>query len=696
MSHPPSPEQSQGTLARAVGLHRAGRLLDAEAMYRTVIAAQPDHHRALFALSLIALETQRDELACEWLVHAVALEPTNVVYLSNLSEAHRRCGRLGEAARALVQALSISPTFAEGHYNLGVVLRQAGEIDRALLHLERAIDLKPEVVDFHRGLADALAERGNEGRATGHRACAQLLEGAGGSPPASVLADLSAALEGLGRIDGAATASLRAIELDPACASAHATLGAARVVQGRYDEAAACCRRALTIDPSAWLAHFHLGNALAGNGRVSEAIHAYRRTVELRPEQHAAHSALVFLMPYAPEYDVATIGREARAWARLRADPLSAEVRPHTNEPGPERRLRVAYVSPDLRDHPVARFLLPLLANHDRHTVEVTCYSSVPAADAVTSRLQGVSDRWRDVGRLDDATVAEMVREDGVDVLVDLTMHASGGRPLLFARRPAPVQICWLAYVGTTGLRTMDHRFTDPHLEPPGVDPAWSAETPMVLPDSVWCYEPCLEPAPPVAPLPALARGHVTFGSQQSIQKVHQGVLGLWARVLGAVDGSRLRMFAPPGARQAIVAALEREGFGGERVEFVALRSRAEYMADYASMDICLDTFPCNGATSSMDAFWMGVPVVSLVGMTPPGRAGLSIATNLALPHLAARTEAEYVEVAVTLARDLEGLGRLRRELRPRMQGSPLMDARRFARNVEQAYRSAWRKWCNR
>ncbi len=724
-------------LARGLDLHRAGRLQEAEAAYAKVLAADPRHHRALFALSVLALSTRRDEDAAGLLARAVELDSGNVAYLSNLGEAYRRLGSLRNAVDALLRALALKPDFAEGFYNLALVLRQNGETDGAVFYLERAADLDPGRPAFQRGLGEALRQQGDLARAATHLSCAELLSSPSPRPPAlcveqlrearaqralgalplavahyqsalaldprsvDALVELSGVLEALERPDGAAIASSRALRVDPRCAMAHATLAAARVLQNRYDEATASCRSALELDPDCWLARFHLGYALAGNGGAAEALAEYRRAVDLRPDNPATHSALLFLMPYVPGYDPPAVGAGARAWAQRHAAPLAGEVRPHDNDRNPRRRLRVGYVSPDLYEHPVSLFLEPLLECFDPQTIEVFCYSSVRSPDAVTRRLRALVSGWRDVRHASDAAVAELVREDRVDVLIDLTMHASGGRPLLFARKPAPVQLCWLAYVGTTGLDAMDYRMTDPHLEPPALDPGWATEAPLVLPETYWCYAPWQAarqtgPVPEVGPLPAAGSGRVTFGSQHSIQKVNEGVLPLWARVLGAVEGSRLVMYAPQGARGRIVEALERSGIERGRVEFLALRGRREYLEAYARMDVCLDTSPCCGATTSLDAFWMGVPVVTLAGQTPPGRAGLSIATNLGLPELVARTEDDYVRIAAGLTKDLRALGDLRARLRGRMEASPLMDAPRYARNVERAYRGAWKRWCER
>jgi predicted O-linked N-acetylglucosamine transferase (SPINDLY family) len=636
------------------------------------------------------------------------------VLQQGLGEALRQRGDVARAAGHLSCAWLLSSpsprpegTFVSGSpqpqetgasaHDQAISLEREGDFSGALRQHEIAVDARPKDPRLHLALARALRGVGSLARSVAHYHCVLALD----DRNVGALVELSSVLEALGRVQGAGVTSTHALRIDPSCAMAHATLAAVFVLQSRYDDAIASCRRALALDPSSWLAHFHLGYALAGNGAVADALSSYRGAVDLRPENHAAHSALLFLMPYAPRIDASAIGAEARAWARLRAEPLANEIRPHDNDRDPERRLRVGYVSPDLHDHPVSLFLQPLFESFDRRRIEVFCYSSVRREDAVTQRLRALAEGWRDVLHASDSTVAELIREDRVDVLVDLTMHASGGRPLLFARKPAPVQVCWLAYVGTTGLSTMDYRMTDPYLEPPGIDPGWCTESPLVLPDSFWCYAPWQAATdagrlPDVGPLPAASAGHVTFGSQHSIQKTNDGVLSLWARVLCEVEGSRLVMYAPQGARRPIVQAFERSGVDKSRLEFVTLRGRREYLSEYGRIDVCLDTFPCNGATSSLDAFWMGVPVVTLAGQTPPGRAGLSIATNLGLPELVARTEDDYVRVAVGLTKDLRKLSDLRAALRGRMQASPLMDAPRFARNVEQAYRNAWRNWCTR
>jgi len=273
-------------------------------------------------------------------------------------------------------------------------------------------------------------------------------------------------------------------------------------------------------------------------------------------------------------------------------------------------------------------------------------------------------------------------------------MHMAEGRPLLFARKPAPVQVCWLAYQGTTGLDTMDYRLTDPHLDPPGMFDRYYSEESVRLPDAFWCYDPLVTDLE-VSPLPAIEKGYLTFGNLNSIAKVNPTVLKLWARVLKAVDRSRMVLLAPPGSvRQSMLDVLTQEGIEPGRITFVAFQPRLPYLMEYHQIDVVLDAIPSNGHTTSLDAFWMGVPVVTLVGQTVVGRAGLSMLRNLGPPDLVAETPEQFVQIAVQLAGNLDVLSRLRAMLRGRMQRSPLMDASRFARGIEAAYRWMWERWC--
>jgi predicted O-linked N-acetylglucosamine transferase (SPINDLY family) len=312
----------------------------------------------------------------------------------------------------------------------------------------------------------------------------------------------------------------------------------------------------------------------------------------------------------------------------------------------------------------------------------------------MTPQLRQHTDHWRSIVGLSDEQVAELIRQDQIDVMVDLTLHAARNRLLVFARKPAPVQVTYLAYAGTSGLSTMDYRLTDPFMDPAGVNDAHYAEHSFRLPKTYWCYAPTC-PEIPVGPLRALAGGGVTFGSLNNFSKINPSVLELWIKILHAVPGSRLVLHAHEGShRQRVLDLMARAGITPERLSFAGRRSIADYYRGYHEIDIALDPFPFAGGTTSCDALWMGVPLVSLCGQTAVARAGLSLLSNVGLPELVAHTAEDYVRIAAELAGDLPRLAELRATLRARMEQSPLMDAPAFARDIEAAYRTMWRTWC--
>jgi len=497
-----------------------------------------------------------------------------------------------------------------------------------------------------------------------------------------------------GRLGESITACRRALELKPDFASAHNNLGSALKDLGQLDEAVACYRRAIELRPDFTEAHNNLGNAWKDQGQIDEALSCYRRAVEAKPDFVHTHCNLLYTLHFSPTCDTATLYAELRRFNDRFARPLAAAIQPHVNDRTPDRPLRVGYVSPDFRKHPVGRFLLPLLEAHDRRQYEIWCYASVELRDEITARCQAAASVWRDVTALSDEKLAAAVRDDGIDILVDLTMHMAHSRLCVFARKPAPVQVTYLAYCGTTGLDAMDYRLTDPYLDPPGGDRRFYSEQSVCLPETYWCYHPMTE-APPPGELPARAAGYVMFGSLNNFCKFNPATLTAWCRLLAAVPDARLLLHAAQGShRERTRELFSEQGVSPERLKFVDFMPAAQYFRVYQQIDVALDPFPYGGGTTTCDALWMGVPVVSLAGMMAVGRGGLSILSNVGLPELVAHDLDQYVQIAAGLAADLPRLAELRATLRERMQQSPLMDAPRFARNVEAAYRTMWRRWC--
>jgi predicted O-linked N-acetylglucosamine transferase (SPINDLY family) len=640
----------------AIGHHQAGRLDEAVRLYRQVLTQHPDHAGALHLLGVLACQAGRLDASIDLIGRAIAVDPSVAEYHSDRGESYRRSGRPDEAIAGYQRAIELKPGLALAHSNLANALWGLGRLDEACIAGRRAIDLEP-------GFAEAYNNLGN-------------------------------VLKDLGRFDEAIAAFGRAIQLTPGFAEAHNNLGCTLSEQGNPEAAIAAVGRGIELKPDLAEAYNNLGNALRETGRIDEALDAFRKALALRPDLATAASGLVYALHFHPDFDAQAIVAEHRAWARAHAEPLAAEIRPHENDRAPKRRLRVAFLSPDFRDHAVGRALLPLFAHHDRRQTEFVAYSDVRAADRITANLKALADRWLDVADLSDRRLADRIREDGCDLLVDLALHTAGNRLPVFARKPAPVQVTMLGLPATTGLETIDVRLTDPYLDPPGMTDGDYTERSLRLPRCFWCYQPA-EDAPTVGALPAEKNAFVTFGCLNQFAKVSRPALELWVKILQSLAGSRLVIHAPPGAHRLAVQRLFQEaGIAPERIAFVARVPRRSYLGRYHDLDLCLDPFPYNGGITTMDSLWMGVPVITLAGRTAVGRAGVSILANVGLPELIARTPEQYVRIAIDWAGDLARLRRLRSGLRQRMQASPLMDGAHYAAAVEAAFRQAWRTWC--
>jgi predicted O-linked N-acetylglucosamine transferase (SPINDLY family) len=646
----------QQTFDQALQHHQAGRLHEAEQLYRLILAQRPEHVDAMQNLGIIAQEAGRKDVAVDLIGRAVALSPNNAEAHSNLGNALKENGQLDEAIAACRRAIALRPNLPEAHANLGAALAGKGQFDEAIVACGRAIALRPNLPEAYTNLGVALA--------------------------------------GKGQLDEAIAAFRRAIALRPNFPEAHGNLGNALRDKGQLDEAIAAYHHVISLRPNYAEAHNNLGIALTDQGRLDEAIGSYRRALQLKSDYVEAHSNLLLAMLYRSGEDEASILAEHRAWSAAHARPLENKIKNHGNDRSGERRLRVGYVSADFRHHPVGYFLLPLLERHDRANFEIYCYFNSRRPDSVTERFKHGCNVWRDVANLSDEDVASRVRSDAIDILVDLSAHTHGSRLLVFARKPAPIQVTYLAYPGTTGLQTIDYRFTDPYLDPPDQLQECYTEKSVRLPRSYWCYQPSIV-GPEISPLPAAGAGFITFGCLNNFAKVTPAVVKTWSEILLAVPDSRLALHAIAGShRDRIRNAFAEFGVAAARINFVGWLPAAEYMGQYRQIDVALDPFPYAGGTTTCNALWMGVPVVTLAGRTAIGRGGVSILTNVGLTDLIARSLDDYVHLAVALANDKARLGQIRSTIREQMKLSPLMDANQFAADVENAYRQMWRAWC--
>ena len=433
--------------------------------------------------------------------------------------------------------------------------------------------------------------------------------------------------------------------------------------------------------------------ALESSWRRDEALAACREALRLHPDFPGLLTDYTTLLNRSGA-DPALMLEVHRRWARSVAASLPIVPR-HRNPPQPERRLRVGYVSADFRRHAMSDFLLPLLEHHDRARLEVYCYSNTPVTDEITRRCEALASHWRDLVPLPDAAADDLIRSDGIDILIDLSGHTSGNRLRLFARKPAPVQVTYLGYPGTTGLAQMDYRLTDGWADPPGTSDAYYVERLLRLPHSTWCFAPPLQ-MPEVGPLPASSMGHITFASLNSAFKLTPQLIAVWSRLLRAVPESKLVLAGIPEGtpRERIVREFVLNGIDRGRLEFHGFLPWEEFWALHGRIDIALDPFPCNGGATSCETLWLGVPLVNLAGEAFLARAGLSILTTIGLPELVARSEEEYLCIARDLAQDRVRLARLRAGMRERMRASPLLAAAAFTRDLEDCYRGIWRQWC--
>ncbi len=489
----------------------------------------------------------------------------------------------------------------------------------------------------------------------------------------------------------------RAAALDLRSARARFYLGNLAHEDRRYEDAVALYRAALDIDDSDAALHYNLGWALMSCHEAADAVDAYRRALVALPDYAAALASLQFALYFSERVGPDEIYAEHRRWAARCADPLQpacASLR-WLNPAEPQRRLRVAYVSPYFYDQPVAYFIEPLLAHHDRSAFELFLYSDVAQPDALTRRLRGRADHWREMRGVDDAKFCEQVRADRIDILVDLTGHNAHHRLLAFARRPAPLQVSYLA-PNTTGMRAMDYRISDHLADPPGAE-AFYSEQLLRLPRAQWAYRPP-EAMPEPGPLPALAKGYVTFGSFNSPLKLNAATMGLWAELLARVPASRLQVLgvASPERVARLRQPLLARGIAPERVSFLPHPPYERYWDTYRSVDIALDSYPFNGVTTTLGCLWMGLPVVSLSGAASVSRFGASLLGHFGAPQWLGQDSAGFVDAAVRLALDTAALARTRSELRARLLASPLLDGASLARDIESAYRGIWQDWCRR
>lgn len=714
-------------LQLAFQYHQAGNLSQAEAIYRQMLPVTPQPSELLHLLGVIAAQRQQFAEAIELINQALALDNTVANFYSSLGGALSGQGQWTEAIANFNQALTLDPNHLEAHYNLGNLSRHQQQWSQAAQHYRQYLALDPHDATVHHYLGSVLLSQGQISEAVKCYQQALALT----PNVAEINHSLGYALAELGKFSQAVDYYQRALALTPNNAQIHKSLGDVFRIQGRWKPAIVAYQQALTLNPNDAGTYNNLGTTFNQTGNLNKATQCFHKALQLAPNfleagsnlassllyqgfiqpaiahyqqilakqpQALTYSNLLLALHYLVDIDLTTLFSAHQQFNQQYVTPLATTIQSPWPDRHEQRRLKIGYLSSDFHKHSVAYFIEPILAQHDHEQFEIICYYHGTTTDKVTRRLQKLADQWINCAGWSDEVLTETIRQAAIDILVDLGGHTNQNRLLVLARQPAPVQITYLGYPSTTGLTVIDYRITDHYVDPEGKTESFNTEQLLRMPNSYFCYRPD-DDSPPINPLPALKKQHITFGSFNNYAKLNASILAIWAQVLQRVPTAKLlvkaRSLNDPDTRQRLKQELAALGIDSGRLILVNYAdSTAAHLKYYHQVDIALDSYPYNGATTTCEALWMGVPVVTLVGERHTARMGLSILSAVGLTELIADTPASYVKICVKLTNNINYLQQLRASLRNQLLTSPLLDEKNFTRHLEVAYRQVWQRWC--
>jgi len=715
----------QEMLDRARELQNAGRTSEAASIFQEVLAVHPNHVETLYLYSLIAGKNRDWPLTVSLIQRAIAAAPNLAILHATLGLAYSCSGQTENAVESYRKAVQLDPNDIQTLVSFGNLLVECKLFDEALHIHEKIInrDKNSHEAYFRIGnvyLLKSLHQKALEAYSMALRLKPDHLNAMNG---------LGVAQMYLGLKTDAYDTFIRALGIFPESVTALNNLGLldeesrnfgkaydyysraaiyqpndigtlnnlSRISALMYDpeKALEAINSILKLDPMNLKAHKDMAFVQGLSGDMESSLATFRKILSKYPKELEAHSNMIFSMHYLPSFDPRAILDECATWSEKFECPILSQTVPPRLEAMPEKKLRIGFVSPDLYHHPVGRSLLQLFANHDSLQYDIYCYSNSDTSDHITSELQNHSSAWHNIKRMSDLDAANLIRKDQIDILVDLSLHSGDNRLLIFAHRPAPIQMSYLGYPSTTGLKSMDYRISDRFIDPENeISQLYSEETLYIT--SYWCYsEPDLKIPIFVNDLPALKTDFITFGCLNTLVKVSNAAMQCWMRILKETPNSRLLVYCPGGEhRKLFLDRFQNGGVAPSRIELVERQAFKKYLESYHRIDICLDPFPYGGGITTCDAMWMGVPVVSLKGKTAVGRGGASVLSNVGMPGLIANTQEEYISIAKNLAADREGLAAIRKGLREKLEKSPVMDGKRFADEMGHLFRQAWLRYC--
>jgi predicted O-linked N-acetylglucosamine transferase (SPINDLY family) len=663
---------------------QSGQTQQATQVLQRILLMYPREPKAPFMLGAMAFQSKNYESALEWIGKSLAIDPTPAEPYFLRGLIYQQAGQLPQAIIEYRQCLTRRPKDGKAMNNLGRAILDLGDSSAAIQTLRQAIAVMPENAGAWNNLGEALRLSGDIAGAVQHYKQAIAVD----PNSAEAYGNLGATMVQLGDRPGGIAMMLKAVAINPNMFNVHTNLARAYITGGPLEQALRHCRRALEINNRSSGAIDLMANLMGLAGLVPQCIKARQQALQLKPDDSAIFSNLLLSLHYLDDFAPRSIFDEHRNWAKRHAPGMTP---PQPNDPPytPARRLRIGYLSPNLSAHSVAYFFEPLLAAHDRSLLEIYLYHNGRTNDEVTERIKQHADGWRDISNMKDGPALSVLKNDHLDILIDLAGHTSDNRLPMMDKRPAPIQMTWLGYPGTTGMSAVDYRITDEITDPHGPADTVHTERLIRIPGGSWVYQAPVSPE--IGPVPAMANGYITFGSFNNLPKVTPRVLESWARILQAVPRSRLILKAGglglSIGKEYVQNTLNQFGITTDRVELLGwAQETSAHFQLYNRIDIALDTFPYNGTTTTCEAMWMGVPVVTYTGSSHVSRVGTALLTHVGCKQWIARDAGAYETLAVQLAGDLPALAAARKTLRQQMQASELCDAKRLARELEKFY----------
>ncbi|MFA7238608.1 MAG: tetratricopeptide repeat protein [Sulfuricellaceae bacterium] len=672
-------------------LYSLGFFSEAEANLRRALELKPDYAEAHYNMGNALCGQGRFSEAEIRYRHALAIKPNSAELHYNLGITLNEQNRFSDAENCYRRALEINPDYFNAQINLGNVLKAQNKLVEAEACCRRALTIKPDHAKAHSNLGTILQGQGRFAEAQ-----ASLQHALEITPDyAEALSNLGNVYKDMGNLAGAEACYRHAMKINPEYAEAYSNLGSCLLLQGRLQEAENTLLEALKKNDNLAEVHNNLGNVVTLQGRHREAEISFRHALEIKPDYADAYSNFLFSLSHSEAIDAQALFAEHCRFG----EQFEAHLRPgwpqHTNSRDSTRCLQIGFVSADLCNHAVANFIEPVLAYLASHSqLSLHAYYNHTVEDGVTQRIRGYLNHWHPIAGMSDSNLAQKIIADGIDILIDLSGHTGNNRLLTFARKPAPVQASWMGYPGTTGLRAMDYFLADRFLLPPGQLDTQFTEKIVRMPASAPFLP--FKDAPPVNALPALSNGYVTFGSFNRPSKLSHAVIALWAQLLRALPDSRMLLGGMPDAVQydTLINLFTQEGIARERLDFHPRSGMDDYLALHHHVDICLDTFPYNGGTTTCHALWMGVPTLTLAGGTAAGRPGAALLGHAGLDEFVAHDAADFMQKGLYWAENLATLSDIRAGLRERFAHSAMGQPAVVAAGVERALRIMWQRWC--